>query len=272
MNKKNMTFSHMIDVAEACIEVENQQSKHAIMHAAGLTEEELDTMWAQKRDDFFWSHNFGGMNCRADVYKGWAGGLAQNAHYYYRRLLQVYPEVEGKEPRTLMECAVHMLGSSIIEVADDGMSARGSWYTPGVIFSTLNPDQKKEGIWIWERYGNDFVKEDDEWYILSQHVCNDYGGAMDKDNWAQVAYERMTQPPMPRPQPEPADDGSLPGAPWAPMRLFYASYSPVQTPQNACPWPSPYKTFDREHTSYCVPFAEGEYSITYPIPDHPVMP
>ena len=71
MNKKNMTFSHMIDVAEACIEVENQQSKHAIMHAAGLTEEELDTMWAQKRDDFFWSHNFGGMNCRADVYKGW---------------------------------------------------------------------------------------------------------------------------------------------------------------------------------------------------------
>ena len=31
MNKKNMTFSHMVDVAEACIEVENQQSKHAIM-------------------------------------------------------------------------------------------------------------------------------------------------------------------------------------------------------------------------------------------------
>lgn len=270
MNKKNMTFSHMVDVAEACIEVENQQSKHAIMHAAGLTEEELDTMWAKERDDFWWSHNFGGMGSRADVYKGWAGGLAQNAHYYYRRLLAVYPEVEGKEPRTLMECAVHMLGSSIIEVADDGMSARGSWYTPGVIFSTLNPDQKKEGIWIWERYGNDFVKEGDEWLILSQHVCNDYGGAMDEDNWAQVSYQRLSGPPMPRPQPEPADDGSLPGAPWAPIPLFFGSYSPVQTPQNACPWPSPYTTLDREHNSYCVPFAEGEYSITYPIPEHPM--
>ena len=85
---------------------------------------------------------------------------------------------------------------------------------------------------------------------------------------AQVAYERMSAPPMPRPQPEPADDGSLPGAPWAPVPLFFASYSPVQTPQNACPWPAPYATFDREHTSYCVPFAEGEYSKVYPIPEH----
>ena len=67
MNKKNMTFSHMVDVAEACIEAENQQSKDAIMHAAGLTEEELDTIWAKERDDFWWSHNFGGMNIRADV-------------------------------------------------------------------------------------------------------------------------------------------------------------------------------------------------------------
>ena len=270
MNKKNMTFSHMIDVAEACIEVENQQSKHAIMHAAGLTEEELDTMWSKQRDDLFWAHNFGAMPTRADVYKGWAGGLAQNAHYFYRKLLAVYPEVEGLEPRTLMECAVHMLGSSIIEVADDGQTARGSWYTPGVIFSTLNPEAAKEGIWIWERYGNDFVKEDGQWLILSQHVCNDYGGALDCDNWAHVAYERMQQPPRPRPAPEPADDGSLPGAPFAPLPLFFASYSPVQAPQNSCPWPSPYQTYVREHTSYCVPFAEGEYSITYPIPEHPM--
>ena len=64
MNKKDMTLSHMIDVAEACIEVENQQAKHAIMHAAGWTEEELDTMWVKKRDDLFWAHNFGVMNIR----------------------------------------------------------------------------------------------------------------------------------------------------------------------------------------------------------------
>ena len=172
MNKNTMTVEHMIDVAEACQACEDLQSKHAILHAAGQTEEELDTMWS-KRDDIFWAHNFGGMTTRDAVYKGWAGGLAQNAHYYYRRLLAVYPEVEGKEPRTLMECAVHMLGSSIIEVADDGMSARGSWYTPGVIFSTLNPDQKKEGIWIWERYGNDFVKEGDAWKIWHIVEAND---------------------------------------------------------------------------------------------------
>ena len=34
--------------------------------------------------------------------------------------VSTYPEVEGMDPRPLMECAVHMLASSIIEVAEDG--------------------------------------------------------------------------------------------------------------------------------------------------------
>ncbi len=268
MNKENMTVSQMIDAAEACIETENLQAKHAIMHAAGETKEELDTMWSN-RDDIFWCHNFGGMPTREDVYAGWAGGLAQNAHYYYRQIIHVYPEVEGMDERPLMECAVHMLGSSIIEVAEDGKSTRASWYTPGIIFSTLNIDKKKEGIWLWERYGNDFVFEDGEWKILSQHVCSDFGGMMDADNFAKASYERMQQPPRKRPPQEPADDGTVPNPPQAPMPLFFAQYSPVQLPQNACPWPSPYKTFDRENGSYCCAFAKGEYGISYPIPETP---
>lgn len=265
MNKKDMNFSHMVDVAEACIEVENLQAKHAIMHAAGLTKDELDTMWS-KRDDLFWAHNFGGMPNRADVYKGWAGGLADGAKTNYEQLVKVYPEVEGHEPRSLVECAVHMLGSSIIEVADDGQSARASWYTPGVIFSTLNPEKAKEGLWIWERYGNDFVKEDGEWKIITQHVCNDFGGSLDEDNFAHVNWKRMYAKPRPRPQPENGEEAPRPRGPYAPLPLFFASYTPVQAPQNPCPWPSPYKTFNRENNSYAVPFAKGEYSIVYPIP------
>lgn len=44
MNKRDMTFEHMVDVAEACQACENLQSVHAILHAAGQTEEEIDTM------------------------------------------------------------------------------------------------------------------------------------------------------------------------------------------------------------------------------------
>ena len=266
MNKNTMTVEHMIDVAEACQACEDLQSKHAILHAAGQTEEELDTMWS-KRDDIFWAHNFGGMTTRDAVYKGWAGGLAGNSRYFYKQLVKRYPEVEGMDPRPLMECAVHMLGSSIIEVADDGQSARCSWYTPGVIFSTLNFHGKREGIWIWERYGNDFVKEDGEWKIFSQHVCNDYGGPFDVINFAANAYqELLADKPRQRPAPPVDEDGDSPAPPVADLPLFYSGYTPVQPPQNSVAWPAPYPTFDREHGSYCCPFAEGEYKIEYPIP------
>ena len=183
--------------------------------------------------------------------------------------VSTYPEVEGMDPRPLMECAVHMLGSSIIEVADDGQSARASWYTPGVIFSTLNWHGKREGIWIWERYGNDFVREGGEWKIFSQHVCNDYGGPFDVVNFAADAYKRLLnpQPRKPMEGPGPADGAEgTPAPPKSDYPLFYSGYDPLQTPQNPVAWPAPYETFDREGGSYCCAFAEGEYKIEYPIP------
>ena len=52
-------------------------------------------------------------------------------------LMEVYPEVTGKDPRPLMECSVHTLVTDVIEVAADGQSARGCYITPGVIHSRL---------------------------------------------------------------------------------------------------------------------------------------
>ena len=97
MNKRDMTFEHMVDVAEACQACENLQSVHAILHAAGQTEEEIDTMWS-RREDCWWSHNFGGMNSRQAVIRGWANGLANNSKFWYSLLVKTYPEVEGMDP------------------------------------------------------------------------------------------------------------------------------------------------------------------------------
>ena len=59
-----------------------------------------------------------------------------------------------------MECSVHTLVCDVIEVADDGKSARASFVTPGAINSTLDPDQEKWCHIMWERYGSDFVIDD----------------------------------------------------------------------------------------------------------------
>lgn len=248
MNSKNKTLEQKVLMAEGCQGCEDMFAKHAIMHAAGQTKEELDTMWVSGEDDLFWSHNFGCMTSRASVYKGWAGGLAKNADYYYTQLVEAYPEVEGMDPRALMECAVHMLASGIIEVADDCQTARASWYTPGIIFSTLNPEKKREGAWIWERYGIDFKLEDGQWKIYHQHVCQDLVKQFDYENWAFTEYEILSDPnyqPRGHVFPPFVD---IPGP-------AYFKYTPVQPVQNTVPWPRPYGTMD-EHNTYARPACE----------------
>ena len=170
MNKRDMTFEHMVDVAEACQACENLQSVHAILHAAGQTEEEIDTMWS-RREDCWWSHNFGGMNSRQAVIRGWANGLANNSKFWYSLLVKTYPEVEGMDPRPLMECAVHMLASSIIEVAEDGETAKGLWFCLGcnAEVTTRGP----EASWTWGYFAGDFVYENDDWKIWHLQYLND---------------------------------------------------------------------------------------------------
>lgn len=97
MNKRDMTFEHMVDVAEACQACENLQSVHAILHAAGQTEEEIDTMWS-RREDCWWSHNFGGMNSRQAVIRGWANGLANNSKFWYSCWSRPIPRWRGWTP------------------------------------------------------------------------------------------------------------------------------------------------------------------------------
>lgn len=248
MNHKNKTLEQKVLAAEGCQGCEDMFAKHAIMHAAGQTREELDTMWVSGEDDLFWSHNFGCMTNRAGVYKGWADGLARNADYYYAQLVEVYPEVAGRDPRALMECAVHMLASGIIEVSDDGKTGRASWYTPGIIFSTLNPEQKREGAWIWERYGIDFMLEDGQWKIYHQHVCQDFVKQVDYENLAHAEYEALLHP-----------DTNQRGHVFPPFVNIpgpaYFKYTPVQTVQNTVPWPKEYESLD-EHNTYAKPVCE----------------
>lgn len=127
----------------------------------------------------------------------WHGSVAQYDKMSFENaieLMEIYPETAGKDPRPLMEASVHTLVTDIIEVAEDGMSARGSFITPGVIHSTLTPDKKKYCNVLWERYGSDFVCEDGKWKYLHEQVCPDILSRMDCLNWAAEEYARITAP------------------------------------------------------------------------------
>jgi len=245
-----MTISERIHRANAVVECEKLMSCHVYYHAAGIHREEIEEFWS-KRDDVTWAHNFGQMGNRANYIKNYADNQEKNTREVFEAVAKVYPEVLDKEKvpdyRAICEEAMHFTVSPVIEVAEDGQSAKGLWYTPGFIYSTLNPQQAREGTWIWERYGVDFIYEDGRWVILNLKVCCDISGEMDAPDW----------PIAPRPQmPAPPGDGEAPPPPIGGMDVTYPGplhyeLSSTQVPQERPFIPVPYRTFS-ETCSYAT--------------------
>ncbi|MDR0518478.1 MAG: nuclear transport factor 2 family protein [Clostridiales Family XIII bacterium] len=197
--KRERTLSERIARADAATECEKVMALHCYWHAGGIHREEIEQYWT-KRHPLTWAHNFGQMKGVDNYTSCYADAQEANAEAYYKLLEPIYPEVkEVKEKRALIEEAMHLLVTPIIEVAGDGQTVKCLWYTPGCIFSSLTPRKEREGMWIWERYGADFVLEDGRWLFLNLKVCCDIAGMMDEPGWG------LSEGP---PGPPPDEDGA----------------------------------------------------------------
>lgn len=243
----NLTLSERIDRAEGAVECEKVMARHCYYHAAGIHREEFYELWSE-RSDITWAHGFGQMGDRDEYYENYILGQETNTWQGYKRLWNVYPEVKGAigstrrmmDYRAFNEEAMHLLTTPIIEVAEDGQSAQALWYTPGLIFSTLNPEKALEGIWMWERYAADFVKEKGEWLYLNLRVCPDVMAPMDHVRWTDARGG-----PPPAPEGADGDGASPPGPPQMALKIpgpLYRDWFETRVPSNDPPMPLPYKT------------------------------
>ena len=238
----SLTLHERIRNANASQQVENVKAWHTYLHGRADATTEWAEYWSRS-EDCSWAHCFGRMRGFDQVWYGSVADYDQMAMENYIEMREVYPEITGKDPRPLMECSVHTLVTDVIEVAEDGMSARGSFITPGVIHSCLNPDQKKYCHVLWERYGSDFVCEDGKWVYLHEHVCPDIVCSLDYTNWAAEEYARMTDPNPP--------DAMMPTLGQPPCKdpgPLHMPYSVIGQPQDSVPWPEPYETLDNDNT------------------------
>lgn len=237
---EHLTLEQRLHNALACQEVEKLQSIHSYLHGRGYAKEEWENIWAQN-NEVSWAHSFGRMRGFASVWFGSVGEYDAQSYRNYLDLFPVYPQVIGKDPRPIHVCPMHTTNTGVIEVAEDGKTARATFFTPGIMFSTLNPERKKWSNYLWERYGADFVYEDGRWLFLHEQVCPDFMGTTDFGNCALAEVVRLQKheaeqelhvscPPVEDPGP-----------------LHYPS-SPVQPLQNTVPFPTPYRTMDDENT------------------------
>ena len=132
--------------------------------------------------DRYWSHR---EDICLGVNEGWYVGPEAVAGYYKaldeeimlgaKCVQKDFPEkladLTDEELKGIGAISYIPVDSHILELADDGQTAKGIWYAKGEL--TEVTDEGPAAFWYFGRYGVDFVKEDGQWRIWHQQMFTD---------------------------------------------------------------------------------------------------
>jgi SnoaL-like domain/EF hand len=242
-----------VDKAAEALEIQNLMSRRMFYHSVGRNELEL-ALWS-KTQPIRWAQNQGcwlGMDS-LKVYYDDVNRQMQAAEL--TRLSQANPAIKNvPENRFIGNTILHTLTTPIIEIAGDGQSAKGVWYTPGAILAPGEGKGAGEAMWIWERYGVDLIKEEGRWALLHVQVNTDFAGPIGQPlskqgfDAAAMGSEGGAQSSAPAVK--------VPG-PDVAVRI-YEEFGPTRLPRLEPRLPEPYRTLS-ETFQYadCNPSARG---------------
>lgn len=225
---------HVRDVQE----IQNVMSRKAFYHSIGRNDLEL-TLWATKHD-IRWAQNQGCWTGRESYKKYYVTFNDQIKAQELKQLSQLNPAIkESPENLGVGNNAIHTLTTPIIEVAGDGETAKGVWYTPGVILTT-NDGKTPMGFWIWERYGADFIREGGRWRLWHVQVNTDFQNPMGKPLQTQtqdaaMGKESTAATPLPGVQ-------SIQFPPPDIKKMQYSEFGATRVPVLVPRLPEPYQT------------------------------
>ena len=242
----NLTIEQRLHNALGSQKVEEYKARHAYLHAIMDSKQEWDVFW-HKSPNTTWAHQFGRMVGWEEVYYNSVVHTDANMLGLAIQKMQSMEEMWGHDFLSTGKSGCHALASDVIEVAEDGMSARAFYLTPGTMTGGMsmgpaNGSVCRGGGWLWERYGSEFVFVDGAWKWFHEHVCPDTAGQYDVGNWAHDRYVDYRSGKL-----KIGDLGGYPDRLTEPGTLHY-DYSIIQTVQDTVPPPLPYKTLNDENT------------------------
>jgi hypothetical protein len=218
--------------------VANVMGRHAFYHGAGKNCDELTAIWAKKAPTPNTFTNPAGAWTGEHIQSSYCEMNTVNQKKDLDALRKIYPEIpDSPSSYAAGQFLMHTLTTPIIEVAGDGKTAKGMWYSPGIFVGATNgSDGKAGGIYFYEKYGVDFIKEADGWKIWHIQMFYDLTGPLEhgvadvpiKGKSMKEAGEMAAQDPrmkQDKANPKPYKD-------WSPTTI------PVMTPT-----PAPYYTF-----------------------------
>lgn len=219
--KTHLTLSQRIHNAEGMQAAEYLHARHTYLHATSYCKEEWGEFW-DTSEEASWGHLFGVMCGFDEIWYNSVSNYDPDGFRGYINLVKQHPEISWFDARSIREISMHTLATDIIEAADDGKTVRASFLTPGVLVFALNANHHYRGLTLWERYGSDFIYDEDsgEWLYLHEQVCPDMGGPMDVCNPGMDAYNKLMGigggAGGPGPGPGPGAGGPLQGQGGAP--------------------------------------------------------
>lgn len=165
------------------IEIQNIMSWHVMYHCYGLHREEMEEIWVnepENRATASFGQNQGFYVGYDSIWEAYVEGhdtswLSTAKSYCEQNGI----DIEGWTDEEILDVyggvgqlLLHVTTTAIIEVAEDGKTAKCFWYSPGMI-----AESGSTGNTIWEAYGVDFVKEDGVWKMWHLHMFTDFMGS-----------------------------------------------------------------------------------------------
>lgn len=155
--------------------IQNLMSLRAYYHSAFRNDLELP-LYAQ-RPDVCWGQNQGYWVGIDSIRRYYVDGNVRLLTDDLIKMSRRYPSVKADAGN--LGCgnlAMHTLTTGIIEIAKDGQTAKGLWYSPGILVgAAVGGNEEFDAGWMWEKYAVDFIKEEDgEWKFWHLNVLTDW--------------------------------------------------------------------------------------------------
>ena len=230
-----MTLEFLVERWEDQRTIKNLMGKYVNCLLLNRQGEIFDAFFS-KREDVCLTFNDGSY-IGPDAVRGYFCAVVERNKLSASLLQQRLPEkLGGKSEEEIYGIGpfhVQPLTAPVIEVAQDGETAKGLWFCLGCNAEVTS--RGPEASWTWGYFAGDFVYEDEDWKIWHLQYLNDV------DSLCGQSWGKAVTPYPELPEFAPLKDFQLPPYTVAePVRALYTVDRPlVETPRI----PEPYKTF-----------------------------
>jgi len=238
------------EYAIAWVMVQNVMSKHNYYYAVNNRLEELSKIWVKEDGEYAKTATIttaDGVWEGMDVIKIYYGNpKIKDAKQTLKDMTKANPWEPEKG-----QLGIYTNTTPVIEVAGDGKTARGVWFSQGMMINYTGQKDKSgneiaQGVYYFEKYGADFVKENDEWKIWHLQIYSDFTPSVGSESkWTTPAAAQSRSPAQNSSNTNPQASGDM--NLMKPSRENpdpYEQWSPTRENKMRPELPEPYYTFE----------------------------